>query len=127
MPIKTKINQNGNKTELYLQKALHFSDLNKLEKIAEESLQKFIDASPNEEIAKHWSYEIISKKSKVSLFFNNSYVRDGVNIAIVIDVGHSTSNGYWVSGKDYLKKPTLETYNQIINETWEELKAYERR
>ena len=44
MPIKTKINQNGNKTELYLQKALHFSDLNKLEKIAEESLQKFEQA-----------------------------------------------------------------------------------
>lgn len=126
MPIKTKINQNGNKTENFLRKALEFPDIKKLNEIAEKSLKEFIEASPTEEIAKGWSYEIISKRSNVSLFFNNSCVKDGVNIAIVIDTGHGTSSGYWVSGKNYLKKPIADAYDRIIKETWEELKAYER-
>jgi hypothetical protein len=125
MPIKTKINQNGNKTEKYLQKALTIMDLEKLKNIADESLKKFIRSSPTEEIANSWSYEIVSKGNKVSLFFNNSCVKDGVNIAIIIDIGHGTKNGYWVSGQNYLSKPIKETYDRIINETWEELKAYE--
>lgn len=124
MKVTAKLKHSDNKTERFLEKALK-TDLKKLDKIAERSLQDFINASPNENVANSWSYEIISDSRKVSLFFNNSYIQNGVNIAIVIDVGHGTSSGKYVEGLHYLDEPTQKAYDRIIEETWEALIAYE--
>lgn len=124
MPIKVKV-KTKNSTERYLEKALNLLDKANIRMIAEGALLEFAAASPNEEIAKSWSYEIISNKGTLSLFFTNSQVVNGQNIAIIIDVGHATKNGYWVSGTNYLSKPTKKAYDKIIKDTWEALKSYE--
>lgn len=124
MPIKVKVKEKtNNNVENYLNEALHIIDEDKLKRIAEESLKEFVEASPDEGIAKGWSYEIVSNKRKVSLFFNNSKIENGENVAIIIDVGHGTRDGRWISGKNYLSKPTQEAYDNIINKTWEALKS----
>lgn len=124
MPIKVKIKKKSNSNvDTYLDEALHIIDEAKLKNIAEESLKEFVEASPDEYIAKSWSYEIVSNKHKVSLFFNNSKIENGENIAIIIDVGHGTRDGRWISGQNYLSKPTKEAYDNIINKTWEALKS----
>lgn len=126
MPINVKIKKNKNSIENYLEKCTSFLDYNKLEQIADKCLKEFVLASPTEEIGMSWSYEIIYKKNKVSLIFNNSQIQNGENVAIIIDVGHGTRDGYWVSGKNYLSKPVQDAYDKILKETWEVLKAYER-
>lgn len=120
------IKETKNSVEKYLAMALKTLTKEKLEKIAADCLQYFVMASPTEEVAKNWSYEVVSEKNKLSLFFNNSFVKNGVNIAIIIDIGHGTSTGKWVPGQHYLKEPIQKTYDTIIERTWEALKNYER-
>lgn len=122
MPFKLKTKNKSTKTEDYLDNVLHILDEQKLRKIADESLDKFAKASPTTDISKNWDYEIISTKNKVSLFFTNSTIQNGENLAIIIDVGHGTADGHWISGLHYLDKPVQETYEKIIKETWEALK-----
>lgn len=120
-----KEKNNNHKTEKYLYRALYIIDYNKLKKIADDSINDFILASPTSEISEGWSYDIISDKKKVSLFFNNSANQNGENIAIIIDLGHGTIDGNWVPGKNYLSEPIKKTYEKLLDVTWRALKTYE--
>lgn len=122
MAIKINVKKKSRfNSEKYLDTITKIIDIESLKKIADESLSDFVRASPTTEIALGWEYEIISNKNKVSLFFNNKVVENGQNIAIIIDVGHGTTDGRWISGKNYLKEPIRKTYERIINKTREAL------
>lgn len=108
--------------ENFLRQTLTRLTKTRVRSIAEEALQKFIDASPNEEIANSWSYEIHRYSQFTSLIFTNSVIQNGTNMAIVINSGHMTKNGHWVEGTHYLDEATKKAYDIIIQETWEALK-----
>lgn len=125
MPIKIKVKGTYDKTYKYFHTALTITSIQKLKNIAEKALEKLKDATPKDSnlTANSWGYEIIQNGSKgVSLYFTNSNVKNGVNIAIILDAGHATVDGRWVEGKKYLDKVTKEIYDDIMQETWEELK-----
>ena len=86
-------------------------------------LKKLKEASPYESIANGWSYEIKQDRKGLTIYFNNSYTENGANIALIVDIGHGTSTGKWVSGKNYIKEPIQEAYDRILNEAKEELKS----
>lgn len=125
MPIKIKVKGTYDKTYKYFHTALTITSIPKLKNIAEKALEKLKDATPKDSnlTANSWGYEIIQNGSKgVSLYFTNSNVKNGVNIAIILDAGHATVDGRWIEGKKYLDKVTKEIYDDIMQETWEELK-----
>ena len=125
MPIKVKIKGTYDKTYKYFHTALTITSIQKLKNIAEKALEKLKDATPKDSnlTANSWGYEIIQNGSKgISLYFTNSNVKNGVNIAIILDAGHATVDGRWIEGKKYLDKVTKEIYDDIMQETWEELK-----
>ena len=125
MPIKIKVKGTYDKTYKYFHTALTITSIQKLKIIAEKALEKLKDATPKDSnlTANSWGYEIIQNGSKgVSLYFTNSNIKNGVNIAIILDAGHATVDGRWVEGKKYLDKVTKEIYDDIMQETWEELK-----
>lgn len=125
MPIKIKVKGTYDKTYKYFHTALTITSIQKLKIIAEKALEKLKDATPKDSslTANSWGYEIIQNGSKgVSLYFTNSNVKNGVNIAIILDAGHATVDGRWIEGKKYLDKVTKEIYDDIMQETWEELK-----
>lgn len=125
MPIKIKVKGTYDKTYKYFHIALTITSIQKLKSIAEKALEKLKDATPKDSslTANSWGYEIIQNGSKgVSLYFTNSNVKNGVNIAIILDAGHATVDGRWIEGKKYLDKVTKEIYDDIMQETWEELK-----
>ncbi len=125
MPIKIKVKGTYDKTYKYFHTALTITNIQKLKSIAEKALKKLKDATPKDSnlTANSWGYEIIQNGNKgVSLYFTNSNVKNGVNIAIILDAGHATVDGRWIEGKKYLDKVTKEIYDDIMQETWEELK-----
>ena len=125
MPIKIKVKGTYDKTYKYFHTALTITSIQKLKSIAEKALEKLKDATPKDSnfTANSWGYEIIQNGSKgISLYFTNSNVKNGVNIAIILDAGHATVDGRWIEGKKYLDKVTKEIYDDIMQETWEELK-----
>ena len=125
MPIKIKVKGTYDKTYKYFHTALTITSIQKLKSIAEKALEKLKDATPKDSnlTANSWGYEIIQNGNKgVSLYFTNSNVKNGVNIAIILDAGHATVDGRWIEGKKYLDKVTKEIYDDIMQETWEVLK-----
>lgn len=127
MNIYLKSKGSFTKSKKYFVKASNIINLDdkKLMKIAEETVAKLKKVSPYESISDGWQYEILKYSKGIKIYFNNTKVENGVNIALVVDTGHGTRGGKWVSGKNYIKEPIEEAYNKILNETWEELKAYE--
>lgn len=125
MSIKVKVKGNYDKTYKYFHTALTITSIEKLQKLADKAIIKLQNATPKDSniTANSWGYEIIQNGNKgISLYFTNSNVKNGVNIAIILDAGHATVDGRWIEGKNYLDKVTKEIYNDIMQETWEELK-----
>jgi hypothetical protein len=71
--------------------------------------------------ANSWSYRIEINKGKISLNWYNSNVINGVNIAVILQYGHGTQNGGYISGKDYINPVLRPLFNEITNELWREV------
>ena len=138
-----KVKRKGPKLETFLQAAKDATEnYRRLNNAAKIGLEEFIKASPNRDIAEHWSYDIRSEKNKVFLIYNNDAeivegfhyekngtldeaAQKGTNIAIIIDTGHGTKDGRWFPGENYLSKATENAYLKIMNYLEEDLKSYE--
>lgn len=123
MSITVKQKGNFNRTKAYFAKALNLYDTKSLIRIAENTVIELKKASPYDSIANGWSYELQVTKKTISLTFNNSEIQNGVNLAVLTNYGYATKEGKWVSGKHYIEKPIRDAYEQIMKETWEELKS----
>lgn len=53
--------------------------------------------------ANSWAYTIIEKDDVYTVQWTNSNVKNGINIALLIDSGHVTLSGTYVSGLDYIE------------------------
>lgn len=122
MKVKMKSKGDFKQTRYYLSGASESITVEKVQKVAEETVIALANASPYESIATAWSYEIIERKNRISIYFNNSNVQNGLNIALLVDSGHSTRTGKWVAGKNYIAQPIQEAYEKIMKNTKEELR-----
>lgn len=71
--------------------------------------------------AASWSYDIVKEDGKIKLTFNNSNIQNGVNIAIILDVGHGTRHGGYVVGRDYINPAIGPVLQQLAEELWKEV------
>lgn len=123
MSITVKSEGNFNNTKKYLVEANRIVKFKEAEKVAIDTVNRLKAASPYQSIAEGWSYEIQRSKNHIAIYFNNSYVEDGVNIALLVDSGYATKGGKWVSGKHYIDEPIREAFDDIMNHTWEALRS----
>jgi hypothetical protein len=64
-----------------------------------------------------WRYEIRRNgPGRASLIFCNDHVNDGANIAILLQYGHGTGTGGYVTGTDYINPALRATAEKILNE-----------
>lgn len=110
---KIKVKHKGMSSEHYLNTMSKIFSKKELEDIAEKSLTDFVIASPNSDIGSGWSYDITQNGNKNIIVFNNSSIKDGTNIAIILDTGYATVTGKWVQGYNYLKEPIKKIYKRI--------------
>lgn len=68
-----------------------------------------------------WTYKIENSKGKTSINWYNTNVINGVNIAIILQYGHGTQNGGYISGRDYINPALLPLFNRMTNEIWKEV------
>lgn len=120
--IKVKRKGDFNRTKRYLGKALVAYDKAQLEKIAEKNLHILKEATPinTGTLANQWGYQIVKTDNGYGILYTNTDIQNGYNIAILVDRGHATRTGTWVSGKNYIDPAIRKTYEEIIKQTWEE-------
>jgi hypothetical protein len=68
--------------------------------------------------ANSWSYKITLEKKTTTITWINKNVNDGANIAILLQYGHATGTGGYVSGYDYINPAIRPVFDQINTAVW---------
>lgn len=111
------------KTERLLKKSLGRDYMNVLHQYGAQGVRLLSSNTPLEtgETAASWSYEIVKGEGRISVFWNNSHVEKGCNIAVILQYGHATRNGGWVEGRDYINPALQPIFDQMAEKAWKEV------
>lgn len=75
--------------------------------------------------ASSWDYNIVKGKDYVNIEWINTNIVDNgrykVNVAILIQYGHATKSGGFVSGYDYINPAMKPLFEKLANAVWEEV------
>lgn len=114
--------QHGNfeKTEKFLNRVHGATYLNMLNEYGQEGVRALASATPVDsgETASCWTYEIEKTATTTTLVWKNTNINDGANIAILIQYGHGTGTGGYVSGQDYINPAIKPVFDKIAQELW---------
>lgn len=115
-----------NKTFKFLKAMKEKKFLQNLDKYGQMGVDALAAATPKRsgKTASSWSYDINDDGETLTLTWNNSnVVKDYFNVAIMIQYGHGTGTGGWVSGIDYINPALKPVFEEIMGKMWEEVKA----
>lgn len=121
--ISFKQKGNFNKTEKFLKKSFGRNYIGVLEKYGQQGVAALSAATPLDSglTATSWNYEIIQNKSSISIIWNNTNINKGVNIAIILQYGHGTQHGGYVSGRDYINPALKPIFDKMADAAWKEV------
>lgn len=71
--------------------------------------------------ADSWIYEIRKNGASVTIGWMNTNVKNGVNIAVLLQNDHATGNGGFVRGIDYINPAMRPVFNSVAEGTWKEV------
>lgn len=71
--------------------------------------------------AASWSYEIEKRSDGASIYWANDNENQGVNIAVILQYGHGTGTGGYVSGRDYINPAIQPVFDKLAEEVWKEV------
>lgn len=94
--------------------------LDKYGRIGVEELKK---ATPRDtgKTADSWYYKIERNKDSVVVYWGNTNQNDGYTIALLLQYGHGTGNGYYVQGIDYINPAMRDVFQNLADEAWKEV------
>ena len=89
-----------------------------LDKYGDRGVQALAAATPvaSGETARAWAYRIEQKGKQISLIWYNSHIQDGAPIALLLQYGHGTGTGGYVSGRDYINGAMRPILAEILAE-----------
>ncbi len=113
--------KNFNKFVKYFSDKKYESVLIKYAKIGVEKLASETPVDSGE-TSKSWSYDIIHTKDDVQIVWTNSNTTSrGVPIVILLQYGHSTKNGSFVQGIDFINPIIKDIFEKMAKEIWTEV------
>ena len=122
-----RFKQKGDFSKLtnYLEKSLEKYNLGILNKYGKKGVELLAEATPKRTglTAASWKYEVENKEVVAKIIFSNTNIQNGVNIALILQYGHGTSRGGWVQGRDYINPVIQPLFDELVNETINELKS----
>jgi hypothetical protein len=109
--------------EKFFEKVGKLDSFQILDRYAQEGVKALSSATPvdTSATANAWGYEIVQSGNSLSIFWTNSNINNGVNIAIILQYGHGTRNGGYVQGRDYINPAILPIFDKIADEAWKEV------
>lgn len=119
-----KITSSGNtsKTDAFLDKILQGNLQTNLESFAQRGVDALCSATPVDsgETAQSWSYEV-KMGANPTIWWINTHVVNGFNVAIGLQYGHGTGSGGWVQGYDYINPAIKPIMDEIADAVWKEV------
>ena len=111
------------KTKKYLTRVNEASKVKILEKYGNKGVAALASATPVDSglTASSWYYRIERSGDQVKIIFLNSNVNKGVQIAVILQLGHGTGTGGWVEGRDYINPAIQPVFDEIVSGVWKEV------
>lgn len=121
--ITVKSKGNFKKTYSFLEKVKEGFDIGLLDKYGKLGVEALEMYTPMDTglTAASWYYNIERDGKNVSLQFLNSNIQNGIPIAIILQYGHGTKSGGYVSGVDYINPALGPIFEKLAEEAWKEL------
>lgn len=121
--IKIKQSGNFNNIERFFKRAQKMDFFRNLEKYAREGVTALASATPVDsgKTAASWDYEIQKRHGKISIYWTNSNINNGVPIAVILQYGHGTNGGGYVQGRDYINPAIRPIFDKIAENAWKEV------
>ena len=112
--------------ESFLSKNKKFDIDHYLAMYGQKGVDALANATPRDtgKTANSWRYEIVKDKDKdtVTIHWVNDNVVDGwFNVALMLQYGHATGNGYWIEGVDYINPALRSIFDSMAEEIWKEV------
>lgn len=97
--------------------------VDRLDKYGQMGVKALRDATPRNtgKTADSWDYVIEQNKDSVTITWTNSNENRSIPIALLIQYGHATRNGGWISGIDYINPALKPIFEQIATSAWKEV------
>lgn len=121
--ITIKHNGDFKKAEKFLKTMNKRDYMATLRRYGEQGVAALREATPKDSgiTADSWSYEIKKDNKGYTIYWNNSSVNRGINIALLIQYGHATGSGAYIEGIDYINPALKQTLSDMANELWREV------
>lgn len=121
--ITVKHRGNFKNTEKFFSRMMNWHFENKLESYGKQGVAALASATPVDTglTANSWNYEIVRGGNTYSIVWTNSNVNKGVNIALILQLGHGTRNGGYVVGRDYINPAIQPVFEKMANDLWTEV------
>lgn len=93
---------------------------NELDQYGQMGVDALSRATPVESglTARSWRYKINIGRKRTSIEWYNTNENNGANVAILLQYGHATGNGGYVSGYDYINPAMRPVFDQISERVW---------
>lgn len=113
------------KTDAFLKRMSTSSIFATLNKYGREGVEALQRATPVDtgKTAASWFYELEKTPTSYAIIWSNSNVVNGTPIAILLQVGHGTATGGYVSGRDYINPALQPIFDRIAADVWKEVTA----
>lgn len=122
--IRYTVSGDTKRTEAFLDKMIRGDLYSRVDAVAKRGVQALQSATPRSsgETADSWTYEIVQTGGSTTVWFNNTHVVDGFNVAVGLQYGHATGTGGYVPGYDYINPALKPIFDDIANGVWEEVR-----
>lgn len=114
-----------NNLEKFLKKMKRKEAFRMLSRFGERGVQALAAATPVDSglTASSWSYEIDDSAGHYTIWWTNSNIQSGFNVAVGLQYGHGTGTGGYVQGTDYINPALRPVFQEAIETLWKEIQS----
>lgn len=111
------------KTIAFLKKLENLNVRRILEEHGQRGVVALSSATPIDtgEAASSWDYKIESGNDRYKLIWTNSDIAGSVPLVILIQYGHATKDGRFISGRDFINPAMKPVFDSILSSIKQEL------
>lgn len=111
------------KLNSFFEKSLNMAHLGILDRFGKIGVERLEMFTPKDTglTSRSWEYKIERSDNEVSIVWTNSNRNNGVPIALVLQYGHMTPQGYYIEGRDYINPAMEPVFNELAQKLWKEI------
>lgn len=125
MAVIYKTDVNFKKTRLFFERILGLAHAGYFDKYGRLGVEALKEGTPKHstETANSWSYKVVYGTDRTEINFYNSNIENGVCVAMLLEYGHGTRHGGYVSGRRFIEPSIYPIFEQMVQEIWKEVKG----